>query len=179
MKTHSNGCKPRIAIALSGWNTLRSIRSLIAIAPTIVFKSSSGESTCSERNAPSIRSSWTLRRRSPPKRTGSEGHPCSVVRVRPDQACIRVAEFLMWEGLRRLNVEPLESEGGPLRAALVTPISIRCCMSETGGLVRHGCLRKVPGFPSYLSRLVGTSSRSRSLVGPLQSGVNCAGLVIK
>src|SRR5271154_1537084 len=48
MKTHSNGCKPRIAIALSGWNTSPSIRSLIAIAPTIVFKSSSGESTCSE-----------------------------------------------------------------------------------------------------------------------------------
>jgi hypothetical protein len=48
MKTHSNGCKPRIAIALSGWNTSPSIRSLIAIAPTIVFKSSSGESTCPE-----------------------------------------------------------------------------------------------------------------------------------
>src|SRR5271155_2294667 len=48
MKTHSNGCKPRIAIALSGWNTSPSIRSLIAITPTIVFKSSSGESTCSE-----------------------------------------------------------------------------------------------------------------------------------
>src|ERR1700679_1248338 len=48
MKTHSNGCKPRIAITLSGWNTSPSIRSLIAIAPTIVFKSSSGESTCSE-----------------------------------------------------------------------------------------------------------------------------------
>jgi hypothetical protein len=45
MKTHSNGCKPRIAIALSGWITSPSIRSLIAIAPTIVFKSSSGEST--------------------------------------------------------------------------------------------------------------------------------------
>src|SRR5580692_9401939 len=48
MKTHSNGCKPRIAITLSGWNTSPSIQSLIAIAPTIVFKSSSGESTCSE-----------------------------------------------------------------------------------------------------------------------------------
>jgi hypothetical protein len=48
MKTHSNGCKLRIAIALSGWTTSPSIRSLIAIAPTIVFKSSSGESTCSE-----------------------------------------------------------------------------------------------------------------------------------
>src|ERR1700722_6390282 len=48
MKTHSNGCKPRIAITLSGWNTSPSIRSLIAIAPTIVFKSSSGESTCFE-----------------------------------------------------------------------------------------------------------------------------------
>src|SRR5580658_956874 len=48
MKTHSNGCKPRIAIALSGWDTSPSIRSLIAIATTVVFKSSSGESTCSE-----------------------------------------------------------------------------------------------------------------------------------
>src|SRR5580704_14256615 len=48
MKTNSNGCKPRIAIALSGWNTSPSIRSLIAIAPTVVFKSSSGELTCSE-----------------------------------------------------------------------------------------------------------------------------------
>src|SRR6202021_4102049 len=48
MKTHSNGCKPRIAITLSGWITSPSIRSLIAIAPTIVFKSFSGESTCSE-----------------------------------------------------------------------------------------------------------------------------------
>jgi hypothetical protein len=43
MKTHSNGCKPRIAITLSGWNTSPSIRSLIAVAPTLVFKSSSGD----------------------------------------------------------------------------------------------------------------------------------------
>jgi tetratricopeptide (TPR) repeat protein len=47
-KTHSNGSKPRIAITPSGWDTSPSIRSLIATAPTSVFKNSSGESTCSE-----------------------------------------------------------------------------------------------------------------------------------
>ena len=48
MKTHSNGYKLPIAITLSGWDTSPSIRSLIVIAPTIVFKNSSGESTYSE-----------------------------------------------------------------------------------------------------------------------------------
>src|SRR5580700_7999322 len=37
-----------MAIAPSGWDTSLSIRSLIAIAPTIVFKSFSGAPACSE-----------------------------------------------------------------------------------------------------------------------------------
>src|ERR1700722_19418382 len=37
-----------MAIAPSGWDTSPSIRSLIAIAPTIVFKSFSGASACSD-----------------------------------------------------------------------------------------------------------------------------------
>ena len=41
----------------------------------------------------------------------SESHPHSVARVHPGQACIRVAEFLMWERLRRLKVELFESAG--------------------------------------------------------------------
>jgi hypothetical protein len=49
-----------------------------------------------------------------------ESHPRSVVRVHPGQVCIPVAEFLMWERLRKLDVELFESGARPLRAALAT-----------------------------------------------------------
>jgi hypothetical protein len=66
-------------------------------------------------------------------RSGGKRHPRRVVRVHPDQACIRVAGFLMWERSRKLNVDLFELGGGPLGRPLATQIPSDPSAQKNGG----------------------------------------------